>query len=142
MIFAPERMVRMEMLALNDASHRVVAAGEALPPVSAAAIETYSQDFEALDNAIRVDNKSAAGINADIFVINAIGGTDFAAGFNDLKTGFDTLRSELNAFITVFGTHVHTGVTAGSVSSGPPGAPAVPATATIDAAKIEEIKLP
>lgn len=69
-------------------------------------------------------------------------GTDFAAGFTDLKTGFDTLRTELNALVTAYNAHVHTGVLTGPASSGPPAAPAVPATATIDAAKIEEIKLP
>lgn len=69
-------------------------------------------------------------------------GTDFATGFTDLKTGFDLLRTELNAFVTVYGAHVHTGVLAGTVSSGAPAAPAVAAVATIDAAKIEGIKLP
>lgn len=77
--------------------------------------------------------------NGDIILND---GTDYAAGFTDLKTGFDALRIELNAAISVINTHVHSGVATGPASSGPLVTPAIPAVATIDAAKIEEIKIP
>jgi hypothetical protein len=72
-------------------------------------------------------------------------GTKTAVRFEDLKTGFDTLRGELNTFIGVFTSHVHpvtvdpvTGI--GATSS--PATPGVPATATIDASKSPKIQLP
>ena len=60
------------------------------------------------------------------------GNADFAVAFNDLKTAFDQFKSDYNA-------HVHTGVTTGGGSSGPP---AAPTTADIDPAKISTIKVP
>lgn len=69
-------------------------------------------------------------------------GSDFLAGFTDLKTGFDTMRTELNAAIAVVNAHIHSGVLAGPVTSGPLVTPAIPAVATIDAAKVEELKIP
>lgn len=56
-------------------------------------------------------------------------GTDYAVAFNDLKAGFDALVTYVNALVLPV---------AGSVA----GPPAVPSTASIDAAKIDEIKVP
>jgi len=79
-------------------------------------------------------------------------GTDSAIAFARMKTAFDLLRTEINTFVvafnalvTLFGTHVHTLVTPGVASSGPPpapGVPAVPATATMDAAESPTVKVP
>ena len=60
------------------------------------------------------------------------GNADFAVAFNDLKSGFDTLKSDFNTFLT----HVHGG------SGTPPVPPAVPSTASVDASKISTIKVP
>lgn len=58
------------------------------------------------------------------------GNSDFMVRFNALKSGFDQLRQDFN-------THVHTGVQTGGGSSG---VPATPSSASIDNAKIEQIK--
>lgn len=57
-------------------------------------------------------------------------GTDFAVAFNELKTGFDNLKSYVNNLVLP----VSTGGTAGP--------PVSPSTASIDASKIDGIKLP
>lgn len=58
--------------------------------------------------------------------------TDFAVAFNDLKAGFDQLKSDFNAFLL----HVH------GAAGTPPVPPALPSTASVDAAKIDAIKVP
>lgn len=62
--------------------------------------------------------------------IEFAGTGDFLARFNELKTGFDQLKSDHN-------THVHTGNIGGPTSP-----PTVLSTASIDAAKIDEFKTP
>ena len=67
------------------------------------------------------------------------GSSDFAVAFNDLKAGFDQLKADFN-------THVHAGSSspAGLCTILSPAAsvPPAPSTATIDAAKVESVKLP
>jgi len=67
-------------------------------------------------------------------VIEINGNTDFAARFNELKSGFDELRDDFNG-------HVHK-YNPGPGSLAPSEAPTVPSVASIDAAKIDEIKVP
>lgn len=57
------------------------------------------------------------------------GSADFAAAFNELKAGFDQLVSDFNSHV-----HVETGASTAT--------PTVPSTASIDAAKVDEVKLP
>jgi len=66
--------------------------------------------------------------------------TNFLVKFNELKTGFDLLKTEVNAIVTIFNAHVHTGVTSGPASSAISPTPAIPATATIDSSKATKIK--
>ena len=77
---------------------------------------------------IRLDTSGNVEIN---------GSADFAVAFNDLKTGFDQLRSDFNTFAS---THVHPGVTSGGASTG--AAVTTPSTASIDASKVSTVKLP
>jgi hypothetical protein len=72
-------------------------------------------------------------------IVELNGNTDYAVSFNDLKTGFDSLKTSLNSFITVYNAHTHSGVQAGGSSTASPSVPGVPATATIDAAKIDTL---
>lgn len=65
-------------------------------------------------------------------IIELNGNTDFAVAFNDLKAGFDSLKSDHNTFLT----HVH------GASGTPPVPPAIPSTASVDASKVAEVKLP
>ncbi len=58
------------------------------------------------------------------------GDDDNMVRFSELKTGFDKLKSDLNAFLT----HVH------GASGTPPAPPAPPSTASIDNSKINEVK--
>ena len=58
------------------------------------------------------------------------GTSDFAVAFNDLKTGFD-------AFVSTFNIHTHP-----TAATGPPSTPTVPSTDSIDASKVDEVKLP
>ncbi len=64
-------------------------------------------------------------------IIEINGNADFAVRFNALETGFNTLRSDHNTFLT----HVH------GASGTPPVPPAVPSTASISAAKVDEVKI-
>jgi len=97
------------------------------------------------DGNITANNASAKiEIKADGNII-LNDGTKTAVRFEDLKTGFDTLRGELNAFIGVFTSHVHpvtvdpvTGIGATAITA----TPGVPATATIDASKSPKIQIP
>lgn len=59
------------------------------------------------------------------------GNTDFAVAFNDLKSGFDQL-------VTNFNAHIHPVTTA----PGSTGIPATPSTASIDASKVDTVKVP
>lgn len=58
------------------------------------------------------------------------GNSDYMVRFNELKTGFDQLRSDFNSFLI----HVH------GVAGTPPVPPATPSIASIDGAKIDSIK--
>jgi hypothetical protein len=63
------------------------------------------------------------------------GNTNFAVKYTELKTAFDTLRTELNSLITVFNAHVHPGVTSGSASTSPSTTPGTPAKADMSASQ-------
>lgn len=64
-------------------------------------------------------------------ILELNGNSDFAVRFNALETGFNALRSDHNTFLT----HVH------GASGTPPVPPAVPSTASIAAAKVDEVKI-
>ena len=70
------------------------------------------------------------------------GNADFAVAFNDLKTGFDQLKTDLNTFISVFNAHVHSGVTTGGGLSAISTTLGSTSTASIDNSKVSEVKLP
>jgi hypothetical protein len=58
--------------------------------------------------------------------------------FEELKTGFDQLKSDFNAFITAYNSHMHP--TAGTGAPSPPTVTGTSSTASIDSSKIDEIK--
>ena len=92
---------------------------------------------------LKIEGASGAVVELDDAGNVSINGVaDNAAGFADLKTGFDLLRTQVNAFITIFNAHVHSGVLTGPAVSGVTATPGIPVSATIDAAKIESVKLP
>ncbi len=71
---------------------------------------------------------------------------DFMVRYNELETGFNQLKADLNALVSVFNSHVH--ITTATIGLGGPGTIAATTTAgteseaTIADAKIEEINLP
>ena len=71
------------------------------------------------------------------------GNNDFLVRFNELESGFNALKSDLNDLVSAFNSHMHA-----TAATGPPvpptpipsQIPATPSTASISGAKIEEIK--
>lgn len=77
------------------------------------------------------------------------GNAKHMARFEELKTGFDQLKQDFNTLVTKYNSHIHPIINAipaatppGVVTSGPTVTSGTPTTATIDPAKINEIKLP
>lgn len=68
---------------------------------------------------------------------------NFATRFNELKAGFDQLKSDHNDLVTAFNAHMHATAASGPPSPPTPGAgiPATASAATIDGAKNEKIKM-
>jgi len=64
------------------------------------------------------------------------------ARFQELQQGFDQLKQDHNDLVDAFNTHMHPTAGTGPPSIPTPGTgiPAQPSTASIDAAKIDEIK--
>lgn len=68
------------------------------------------------------------------------GDSKHLARFEELKSGFDQLKSDHNALLQEFKAHVHPGVTVGAGSTAVPVSVSTPSTASIDDSKIDEIK--
>jgi phage gp45-like len=71
--------------------------------------------------------------------INTQDQNDFAVRYNQLQVAFDELKQNFNDLITLFNAHVHSGVTTGPGSSGPPASPGTPSSADITKSKIENV---
>ena len=95
----------------------------------------------------------ASGENIAAFIkmlsngtMQVLGTGDFFVRFNELQTGFNQLRQDLNDHITNYNAHVHT--TTATVGTGPPGVISATtstsnsSSASIDTAKIDEIETP
>jgi hypothetical protein len=74
------------------------------------------------------------------------GGSDTAVAYTDMKSAFDTLKTDLNSLITAYNAHIH--ITTATVSAGPPGVLApttstgTPTTADMSGAEVATVKLP
>lgn len=68
------------------------------------------------------------------------GNAKHLARFEELKDGFDQLKSDHNALLQEFKAHTHPGVTVGAGVTGIPVSTSTASTASIDDSKIEEIK--
>ena len=71
-------------------------------------------------------------------IMEIAGNVDNMVRFSELKSGFDTLKSDFNSFVTTYNTHTHATAPTGPVS--PPSAAASSTVADIDSSKINEIK--
>jgi len=103
------------------------------------ATQNYNLEVEVTAGATKIYSTTADGKTLKSLIeldvdgnINLNGDGDFAVAFNDLKSGFDTLKSDFNAFLV----HVH------GASGTPPVPPAIPSTASIDASKVQSVRLP
>ena len=75
------------------------------------------------------------------------GDADNAVRFSELKSGFDQLKTDFDNLVTAYNSHIHVttatiGATAVVGVLSPTIAAGTPSTATIDASKIDEIKVP
>lgn len=68
------------------------------------------------------------------------GATYNAVRFQQLQTGFDQLKTELNNLVTAYNTHQHTSAAAGFPTVGNT-SPGTPATASISTAKSDTVKV-
>jgi hypothetical protein len=95
-------------------------------------------DFDPINFTIKCDAGFLKLTPAGDIFLN--GNTDNAVAYTDLKTAFDNLKSELNAFITKYNTATYT--ISGVGTTGKTSAPATPATADMTGAKVNNVKLP
>lgn len=89
---------------------------------------------------IKVGGSEYDIIDGDI-IFNS--GSDNAVRFSELKTGFDQLKQDFNKFVTtIYNVHVHPGVLSGGASTLITTNVGTSTTASIDNAKIDNIKVP
>lgn len=96
-------------------------------------------DFDVITNsAITLDSLLTMELTSTLITLSGStaielnGNTNFAVKYNELKTAFDLLRTELNNFITIFNAHIHP---TPSGPSSPTATPGTPATADMSAAQ-------
>lgn len=107
-----------------------------------------NKDQKAGKGEMRIFSKNSAGEEQTYIWLKSdgtieIGGSDnHMVQFEELKNGFDELRGDLNDLISAFNAHMHP--TAGTGPPSPPtpgtGIPATPSTASIDDAKLDDVK--
>lgn len=95
-------------------------------------IFSTNEDGSQIQSYIKLLNDGTMHFNGD---------ADNIAGFTNLKSGFDQLKTDLNTFITAYNTHVHSGVTTGPGSSGPTPSSGTSSTASIDNSKKNNLKI-
>lgn len=72
--------------------------------------------------------------------IEFLGSAKTLARFQELKSGFDQLRDDLNSLISTFNSHVHTGVQTGPGSSAATTTQGTPSTASVDGSEASNLK--
>lgn len=88
-----------------------------------------------LESNTKTEINSAIVSLSGITQIELNGKTDWAIKFTAMQTAFNLLKTELNAFITIFNAHTHAGVTTGAGVSGTTATPGTSATADMSSAK-------
>lgn len=92
------------------------------------------------DTSIENENSSLKILNDGNIEIN--GNADYVTAFNDMKSAFDQLKSDLNNFITVtFNTHTHICAAPG-VASATPIPIGTSSSADMSGAKVSNVKVP
>lgn len=91
------------------------------------------------DETVEVRNASGSVVIDISGNVTVNGGTDTAIAFSRMKTAFDTLKTELNAFVTIFNAHIHP---TPSGPSSPTGTPASSASADMTSAESNTVEIP
>ena len=131
----PAKSVKQVRLRIGSLDILISALNYKVPlPTNPGDSKTYSTDSDG--------NEAATIKHLADGTIEINGNSDFAVAFNDLKAGFDALKSDYNTFLTtIYNLHTHVSVT----SLGTPTVP-VPtgssSSASIDASKISTVKVP
>ena len=113
------------VIILDESMGKTVAIGVYPDPqAESGEVRLYSRDDDG-------NQKSILWIKKD-GTIEINGGAESAVAFAALKSGFDSLKSDHNTFLT----HVH------GVAGTPPVPPAIPSTASIDSSEVTTVKLP
>ena len=123
------------IIVLEESMGKTVAIGVYPDPqAESGEVRIYSRDDDGVLQAYSLHKKNG--------ILELNGNTDFAVAFNDLKSGFDSLKSDFNTFVTtIYNLHTH-------ISAGPGNPTAVPiptgsiSTASIDASKVDTVVLP
>lgn len=89
------------------------------------------------------NNDIAAFINAKkTGILELNGNSDFLVRYNELKQGFDELRSDFNSLILDYNGHTHGGVSPGGGTTAPIVVPLSQSSASIVTSKVNSIKCP
>lgn len=92
---------------------------------------------------IDTNDNIAAYINAlQTGILELNGNSDFLVRYNELKAGFDELRSDVNSLIADYNGHTHAGVQPGGGVTSPIAVTLGPSSASIVTSKINTIKCP
>jgi len=115
--------------------------GTFLPlPGSTQLLSITDLDIETKTN-MRIKSAIKTEISSNIVSISGStqielnGNTDYAIKYNNMKTAFDTLRTDLNNFITVFNAHAH-----GNSGASPPATPGIPSVADMSNAQNAKVR--
>jgi hypothetical protein len=96
--------------------------------------------IEILDDTLKIENDNGYLELKTDGKLALNGDADNAVAYTDLKSAFDTLKTDLNNFITVYNAHNHPTAPPGPVSV--PSAPGVSSAADMSGAKVNEVQLP
>lgn len=130
--YNPPKDSRVVTLSLGNAFKVAIAVNDGTEPTTGEGErELYSVENGERKAKIRLQTDGVVMIND---------GSDFAVRFSELKAAYDELRDFVNDFITnTYNTHTQP-ISGGA--AGVPAVPGIPTTATIDAAKVDSIKVP
>jgi hypothetical protein len=118
----------------NPGEHRIYSRDTSGTPVT----EIWLKN----DGSININNDNGFINITPAGIVELNGNADFIIAFTDMKAAFDELKTDFNNLVTVVTSHVHSGVTTGSGTSGASTTPGVASTADMSGAKVDTVKVP
>jgi len=101
--------------------------------ISGIALNNFSNNKFSKDGILIGSDNSLIHFSKSEITINE--GTDYAVKYNALKTALDQLKSDFDAFVTIFNAHT------GHGTGGAPATPASNTTADMSSSKVAEVRL-